>query len=351
MPNQAEFIANSMKAVFSRLQDTQSRMIFQERLQYFLSGETCHLMNVLKISDMFETKWRTILDLIRDPLLSGRECILYGAGYYSRMAMEMLQGSTLKVIAYCDKSPSKRVKEGLPVLLPNQLSSHMDKIILISSVVYRDEIFDLLCDMGFPKEQVFSLGRFDEQYFGNDFLKPLPDEIYVDAGCYDGYTIKRFFKFCEGRYRKIYGFEPVAEHFGLTRKCVEDLSLDDVKIINKAVWSKDAVLRFALNGEGSNIANSGDSRIEATTVDEVVGDDAVTLIKMDVEGAELAALKGAAHTILRNKPRLAICVYHKPEDIVSIPVYIHSLVPEYKFYLRHHDCDQRYMETVLYAVI
>lgn len=75
----------------------------------------------------------------------------------------------------------------------------------------------------------------------------------------------------------------------------------------------------------------------------------VTFIKMDVEGAELEALKGAEATIKRDKPRCAICVYHKPEDIDTITEYLHKLVPEYKFYMRHYSlCDY---ETVLYAVL
>jgi len=79
-----------------------------------------------------------------------------------------------------------------------------------------------------------------------------------------------------------------------------------------------------------------------------VSDEPVTYIKMDIEGAELNALKGAANTIKKNKPRLAICVYHKPEDILEIPVFLSELVPSYQFYLRHHS--QYYIETVLYAV-
>lgn len=70
---------------------------------------------------------------------------------------------------------------------------------------------------------------------------------------------------------------------------------------------------------------------------------------MDIEGSELEALKGAVHTIQRDKPKLAICIYHKPEDMTEIPLYIKSLVPEYKLYVRHHsNCCT---ETVLYAVM
>ena len=68
---------------------------------------------------------------------------------------------------------------------------------------------------------------------------------------------------------------------------------------------------------------------------------------MDVEGAELKSLMGARRTITRDHPRLAISVYHTLEDIYEIPCYILSIVPEYKFYLRHY-CSRDY-ETVLYA--
>ena len=74
----------------------------------------------------------------------------------------------------------------------------------------------------------------------------------------------------------------------------------------------------------------------------------ITHIKMDIEGAELNALKGAKNIIQRDTPILAICVYHKIQDFVEIPNYILSLVPDYKLYLRHHNISGT--ETVLYAI-
>ena len=67
------------------------------------------------------------------------------------------------------------------------------------------------------------------------------------------------------------------------------------------------------------------------------------------EGSELKALEGAKTVIQRDHPKLAISLYHKPEDIVELPAYILELVPEYKFYIRHYCSDV--CETVLYAVI
>lgn len=73
----------------------------------------------------------------------------------------------------------------------------------------------------------------------------------------------------------------------------------------------------------------------------------MTFIKMDIEGSELNVLKDARKTIMKYKPRLAICIYHKPEDIYEIPEYILSIVPEYRFWIRHYSSYT--WETALYA--
>ena len=57
-------------------------------------------------------------------------------------------------------------------------------------------------------------------------------------------------------------------------------------------------------------------------------------IKMDIEGLELSALKGAVNTIKKYKPYLAICLYHRKNDLVDIPLFIDSLGVKYNFYLR-----------------
>ena len=105
----------------------------------------------------------------------------------------------------------------------------------------------------------------------------------------------------------------------------------------------------ALNNSDSMIAETGETCIEVMPIDEAVDpSQRVTYIKMDVEGSELESLKGAKRTILKDRPKLAICIYHKPEDMLTLPLYIKSLVPEYKLYLRHHSGTES--ETVLYAM-
>ncbi|MNC55831.1 hypothetical protein D3C75_1053850 [compost metagenome] len=84
------------------------------------------------------------------------------------------------------------------------------------------------------------------------------------------------------------------------------------------------------------------------SLDSVLNGQRASFIKMDIEGAEMEALQGAQNTIVKHRPRLAICIYHKPEDILEIPLYLKSLVPDYKFYIRHYS--NYTIETVLYAI-
>lgn len=93
-------------------------------------------------------------------------------------------------------------------------------------------------------------------------------------------------------------------------------------------------------------------QINVVRLDDVVGDEVVGFIKMDVESAECDALEGAQRTIVRDKPLLAISVYHRSGDQLAIMDYLHSLVSEYRFWLRHYgDFPELNDETVLYAAV
>ena len=75
----------------------------------------------------------------------------------------------------------------------------------------------------------------------------------------------------------------------------------------------------------------------------------VDFIKLDVEGCELAALMGSFETILKHKPKLAICIYHKTQDLWEIPEYIKSIMPKYKLYIDHFTINHE--ESILFAKI
>lgn len=88
--------------------------------------------------------------------------------------------------------------------------------------------------------------------------------------------------------------------------------------------------------------------VDIDTIDNILNGESVTFIKFDIEGAELSALKGGIKTLQKYRPKLAISLYHKNEDLVDIPLWIRDHVPGYKFYLRHYS--NKRWDLVLYCV-
>ena len=83
------------------------------------------------------------------------------------------------------------------------------------------------------------------------------------------------------------------------------------------------------------VVEHGDDAIEVVRIDDDISE-AITFIKMDIEGGEQDALRGCQRQIQENHPHLAICTYHGNEDIYAIPRLIDEIAPGYKFYMRHH---------------
>ncbi|MCM2268263.1 MAG: FkbM family methyltransferase [Elusimicrobiales bacterium] len=188
-----------------------------------------------------------------------------------------------------------------------------------------------------------------EQYFPRGIIELSDREVFVDGGAYTGDTLLTFMRLTGGHCARACAFEPDPATAEKLKATVAKRGLRNVSAYNKGLWSAPAALPFSVwhGTSASAVSGAGEVCVEAETVDRLAPD--ATFIKLDVEGAELEALKGAAETIKRNRPKLAVCVYHKPGDLFEIPLFIRSLVPEYRLYLRQHQpvaC-----ETVLYAVI
>ncbi len=131
-----------------------------------------------------------------------------------------------------------------------------------------------------------------------------------------------------------------------------------ITVLNKGVWNESKQIEYSM-GDGINEPLEGISIMKAqkynkkkiayvTCIDDELEDIDVTYIKMDIEGAELNAIMGTKNTIIKNKPKLAVCVYHKTSDFWKIPAYIKTLNEDYSLYLRHH-CNFNSWGTVLYA--
>lgn len=179
---------------------------------------------------------------------------------------------------------------------------------------------------------------------------------YVDCGAYTGDTLKNFVEWRNGDYEHIFAFEPDKKNFDDLKKFVQKNGYKNVSLVNLGVWDKKDVLTFDSNGNmASRITKLGDISVEVDAIDNIVGNTPISLIKMDVEGSELCALQGAVKTMEHSKPVLSICLYHKKEDLITIPQFIKSVCKDYRFYLRKYfyceDFDRGYIKDDLYELV
>ena len=189
-----------------------------------------------------------------------------------------------------------------------------------------------------------------KQYFDKDLIKFIDNEFYVDCGAYKGDTILKFIKYNNNNNFKIVAFEPDPYNFKILESTVKrNHAKNKIKVYNLGTWSYKKKLKFLSNTEEAcKITANGDSEIDVDTIDNIVGDNKVTFIKMDVEGAEMNSLLGACETIEKYHPRLAISIYHSNEDMINIAEYLHKHYPFYNLYVRHYS--YFYGDTVLYAI-
>jgi FkbM family methyltransferase len=198
--------------------------------------------------------------------------------------------------------------------------------------------------------------RYVERALSLTQMAPMPpwlgdpirdDHVFVDGGAFDGDTVENFLARTGGRYRQIYAIEPDPESF--RRLQARFGETPRIRCIEAALSSESAILRFAAGGgHGSAVSQSGTVSVAAKPIDGIVAD-RVTALKLDIEGAESAALAGAAQQIRENRPGLAIAAYHRPSDIFDLPHQIAELAPSYRLFLRHHT-NWSY-DTMLYACL
>lgn len=128
---------------------------------------------------------------------------------------------------------------------------------------------------------------------------------------------------------------------------------EKITIYNAGVWKENGTSSYGkmASSDSFSIFNPRET-VTADTVrlDDVLGDRRITLLKMDIEGAEKAALEGAEKLIKSQRPKLAVCVYHRIEDLWEIPIMLKNWVPEYSISIRHH-AKWWVSETVCYAWI
>jgi FkbM family methyltransferase len=372
----------SVGTIYNKLADEESREIFNWRYQYFKTRDYKELIrkflndgensiNRWYLKETNDVEFLRTLNFLAGEEAKKKGVILYGAGVALTAIIRFVEYFGVEIKAICDTHKFDIEHRGRSIItVEKAVSANRDTAVLITTLhaSFKREMKKTLENYGLIDEMIYKLGNdtfsADAMYFRKNIIGHVADEVFIDAGCYNGDTITAFCNFTHGEYKYIYGFEPNAPLYEKTCDYLLDKQIKNVAMHCKGLWDAHEILEF-MNADmsgGSRIVNSKCifisvlatsyelTRIETTTLDDTVDKkDAVTLIKMDIEGAELNALHGAREIIKRDKPRLIICLYHKPTDIIEIPAYILSLRPDYNLYIRHNLLVYE-NDTVIYAV-
>lgn len=333
----------------------------------------------------------------------GKRLVLFGAGDCGHVVYRMLHNVGIQIECFCDNKTGGRIDKetGLQIVWPVDLNGKMDQLSILICAVEEEayqSIYKQLLFQGFDKTQLHIMREYYDRlspayletnlekyknvycHLEDDFSKQVylarmkkiflmsdisqivspggeeyfdkkvilsDEEVFVDCGGFNGDTALRFIEQCKGNYRNIIIFEPE-----LCKKAEIEKNLEgnSYELYCAGVWSKSAKLYFdALETDASHVSEKDSGcTVDVVALDEVIYDKKPTFIKMDIEGSEQEALKGCCKIIKEYKPKLAICIYHKPDDLFEIPSLIKEMNPEYKLYVRQYSNSR--FETVLYAV-
>lgn len=334
--------------------------------------------------------------------------ILFGAGLSGRTILDYLREQQIEPCAFCDNNPAKvgQILEGLSILSLEEVKKvYLDAYIIISCDAYR-EIMEQLCKEGFCREKICffdpnwirqpegekeyiyqhiydleeSFHLLEDQkskdvfvallnykmthelkyieeiadknmYFDKELIHFRQDEVFLDVGAYTGDTLLEFLEACGRQYGKVICLEPNKENIHALKKVIEEQKLENVDIYPYGASDKKQVLRFSTDSNvAARISKEGTEQIACDTIDHLCLDqyNRIDFIKMDIEGSEYYALKGAKKVIETFHPKLAICVYHKKDDFYKLPLFMKKLYPKYKLYFRQYELSAE--ETVCYAI-
>lgn len=242
-------------------------------------------------------------------------------------------------------------------LIADSLKDHLDDFIHLYSKLgdYRSKLVLYSIMSNWYQYDFKMLNRSIEKsyghYFDLDLIEPNSEEVIVDLGAYTGDTILDYiYTYGENKYQKIYAYDITEESLIKLKKNVS--RYPNIIVKKRAITDKTGIT-YIKKSEVDNSANMtmdhGDDEVLETTLDDEVKEK-ITMIKMDIEGGEQKALRGAEEHIKKEHPKLLISVYHNVRDIFEIPKMIEQMDSSYQFYLRNHGGGVYPTEIVLIAI-
>lgn len=191
----------------------------------------------------------------------------------------------------------------------------------------------------------------EESYFLDGVFDAEPGDVFLDCGAFDGDTIRSVIQRTPD-FRRIEAVEADSHSFARLASYVSALPPalhNKIRLHHCAVGAHRGTVRFEDTGKvDSKVSDTGEILVDMVPIDVMFASKSVTMIKMDIEGGEYDALVGASRVIKRDRPILAVCVYHSQEDLWRLPLFMQELCPDYCMYLKSYRGDG--IQTVAYAV-
>jgi FkbM family methyltransferase len=187
----------------------------------------------------------------------------------------------------------------------------------------------------------------NKQYFLNQY-RLQPGNVIIDAGAYDGTTSIDLLNSIHGN-GQVYSFELDKYNYEKFLKDYTGVYKNNIVFENLGLSDSEGEVFYVPATTGTKYSSMGGTeKGKVIDIDSYIAKKRITsvnYIKMDIEGAELEALHGARNVISTYHPQMAISLYHRPDDLWTIPIYIKQLNPQYHFSVAHHFIDVRHGYT------
>jgi FkbM family methyltransferase len=190
----------------------------------------------------------------------------------------------------------------------------------------------------------------ENHYLPQDLPRPRSPIRLVDAGAFKGDTIQLFLD-RQIEIEAVAAFEPDPVNYDALCSAAEGYRdrMSELILLPCGVGARTELVRFSAGAGASSAIGPGETIIQVISLDDVLPAFSPSFLKLDIEGAEEDALRGAVRLMRRDRPMLAVSVYHAPEHLWTIPALIHLLQPEYHLALRYHQWNG--FDIVAYAWI
>jgi FkbM family methyltransferase len=323
----------------------------------------------LAMSDNAQTRWNTSVDGVQ-VLSPEAAAVAYGASalflvtiwndhhWFNETRDRLTAAGALSVVSYAplfwrfgsdfmdllllNEPPHRLYKDAARVLEAEALWGDKE-----SQDIYRGNV--LWRALGDPSHLPSRPKR--HTYFPEDLVTIAPDDVIVDCGAFDGDTVRQVISLAPSGFQAIYSIEADATSNEKMSSYIASLPWEigsKIHMLDCAVGKTQCIVHFAFSGSLTSKMGSEGREVQCMPIDDLFPQVPITILKMDIEGAETDALEGARKVIARDRPLLAICIYHTQHDLWTVPLLIRALLPAHCLYLRAYEGDG--FQTVCFAV-